>query len=126
MEDQKQCSYCMEFFPENDEFFYKANGGKNFRSECKYCFDYEQSLKKKQKKLQDEQNKWKLEFKDKMFTCTLCGEIKNFDQMRKDTKARRVENRCLACYNKKRSSIYNKNWEAKIYSQVLKERREMK
>jgi len=125
-DDMKQCSYCKDFFPETEEYFYKANGGNNFRSECKYCFDYEQSLKKKQKKLQALQDNWKLEFKDKMFTCTLCGEIKSFDQMRKDSQARKVENRCLSCFNKKRSQIYNKNWEARIYSKVLKERREMK
>jgi ribosomal protein S14 len=114
----------MEFFPETEEYFYKANRGKSFRPECKYCFDYDQGIKKKQKKLQEEQDKWKEEYKDKTFTCTLCGEPKNFDQMRKDSKAKRVENRCLVCYRKKRSEVYNKNWESRVYAQVLKERRE--
>jgi transcription elongation factor Elf1 len=121
----KQCSYCMEFYPETDEFFYKANKGNNFRPECKYCFDYEQGIKKKKKKLQSDQEKWKEQYKDKMFTCTLCGKKKTFDQMRNDPRVQKVENRCKECWNKKRKEIYNKNWESRVYAQVLKERREL-
>jgi hypothetical protein len=115
----------MEFFPETEEYFYKANRGTSFRSECKYCFDYDQSIKKKQKKLQKEQDAWKEQYKNKEFICIYCGKKKMFDHMRKDTKAKRVENRCTDCFNKKRNQIYNKNWESRLYAQVLKERREL-
>ena len=122
---QKQCSYCMEFFPETEEYFYKANRGSSFRSECKYCFDYDLSIKKKQKKILQQQNQWEKQYKDKEFICTLCGKKKTFDQMKKDPKAQKVENRCRECFNKRRSEIYNKNWESRIYAQVLKERRKI-
>ncbi len=122
---EKQCTYCMEFFPETDEYFYKANKGKNFRPECKYCFDYDQAIKKKQKKLHQDEKNWEKEMKDKTFTCTLCGNKKTFEQMRKNKKIQKVESRCTECWMRKKKQIYNKNWESRIYAQVLKERREL-
>lgn len=126
MTDQKQCTYCMEWFPEDDEHFYKANGGKNFRPECKYCFDYEQALKKKQKKLHAEVDQWKEEMRKQTFICTWCGQPKKFDQMRTEPKLKRVEPKCKACWQKKKKEVYDKNTEARLFAQVLKERREMK
>ncbi len=124
MTKEKECSYCKETFPETEEFFYKNNGGKNFRKDCKYCFDYKSNIRKKEKKLQQEKDQWKEQHQDQVFICKICGQPKKFEEMRKDASKKAIEKRCNSCYNKQRKEVYRGNYKANIYAQVLKERRE--